>query len=409
MKSDNSRKVQLSLMMFFQFFIQGSWYVTMGTYLGKTLEFTGIQIGLAYSTAAIAAIISPVVVGMIADRFFSANRVLAFLNIIGSLLLFWLTRIESFSLFFPVLLLYSICFMPTMSLTNSISFANLANPVKDFSRIRLFGSFGWIGAGFLISAFGLEVYSTPFLIGAGVSLLAGLYALTLPYNAPVKTTEKATVNQILGFDAFKLTRDRSFLVLLVFSALICIPLAFYDSFTNLFITDVGIQNAAAAMSLGQIAEVIFLFTFPFFFLKLRYKGSIVAAIVAWIVMYGLFALGARTGETGFIYAVLPLHGFCFTFFFVTGQLFVDEKAPSSLRNSAQGLISFATYGIGKYLGTLIAGKVVDQYTVQEGYEWELIWIVPFAMALVFLIGFLFLFRENLQKREDLNGILPNNP
>ena len=267
-------KPKLSAMMLFQFFIQGSWYVTMGTYLGKTLGFTGVQIGLAYSTAAIAAIISPVVVGMIADRFFSANRVLAFLNITGALLLFWLTRIDSFSLFFPVLLFYSICFMPTMSLTTSISMANLENPAKEFSRIRLFGSFGWIGSGFLISALGIEAYSTPFLIGAGVSLMAGLYALVLPYSAPVKTEGKMTVGRILGFDAFKLTKDRSFLVLLVFSALICIPLAFYDSFTNLFITDIGIKNAAAAMSMGQIAEVIFLFSFPFFFLKLKYKGSI---------------------------------------------------------------------------------------------------------------------------------------
>ncbi len=400
----NTNKAKLSAMMFLQFFIQGSWYVTMGTYLGRTLEFSGVQIGLAYSTAAIAAIISPVIVGMIADRFFSAHRVLAFLNIVGAILLFSLTRIESFSLFVPVLLLYSICFMPTMSLTNSISFANLREPAKEFSRIRLFGSFGWICSGLLISALKIESYSTPFLIGAGISLLAGVYALTLPYNAPARNVEKAGVRQLLGFDAFKLTKDRSFLVLLVFSALICIPLAFYDSFTNLFITDVGIENAAAAMSLGQVAEVIFLFTFPIFFLKLRYKGSIVAAIAAWILMYGLFTLGAHTGQNGFIYAVLPLHGFCFTFFFVAGQLFVDEKAPSSLRNSAQGLIAFATYGVGKYLGTLIAGNVVDFYSAQGNYNWVSIWTVPFTMAIVFLTGFLFLFREDVKKRYDRDMI-----
>lgn len=394
-------------MMFFQFFIQGSWYVTMGTYLGRSLDFTGVQIGLAYSTAAIASIISPVVVGMIADRFFSANRVLSFLNIAGAILLVWLTQINSFSLFFPVLLLYSICFMPTMSLTNSISFVNLTNPAKEFSRIRLFGSFGWISAGLIISAMGLEPTSTPFLIGAVVSFLAGLYALVLPYQAPVKTAEKATIGQILGFDAFKLTKEKSFLVLLIFSALICIPLAFYDSFTNLFITDAGIDNAAAAMSMGQIAEVIFLFAFPFFFMKLNYKGSIVAAIVAWVLMYGFFTLGARTGQTGFIYAVLPLHGFCFTFFFVAGQLYVDEKAPSSLRNSAQGLIAFATYGVGKYLGSLIAGNVVDQYTVQGMYNWVSVWIIPFCMAVVLLIGFVCLFRENLKKRDELSETLPD--
>ncbi|MGI6078718.1 MAG: MFS transporter [Fastidiosipilaceae bacterium] len=394
---DRTKKTQLSLMMFLQFFIQGSWYVTMGTYMGETLHFTGVQIGLAYSTAAIAAIISPVIVGMVADRFFSANRVLAFLNIMGALLLVWLTQISHFSLFFPVLLLYTICFMPTMSLCNSISFENLLEPAKEFSRIRLFGSIGWIIAGIVISSMNLEMLSTPFLIAAGISFLAGLYAFSLPYKAPEKRAEKVTVGQILGFDAFKLTKDKSFLVLLVFSALTCIPLAFYDSFTNLFIVNLGINNAAAAMSMGQVVEVICLFVFPILFLKLRYKRSIVAAIVAWVLMYGFFALGAHTGQTGFIYAVLPLHGFCFTFFFVSGQLFVDEKAPTSLRNSAQGLITFATYGVGKYLGTLVAGNVVQQYTTAQGaYNWVSVWTVPFVMAVVILVGFVLLFREKIQ-------------
>lgn len=396
--NNKNRKAQLSFMMFLQFFIQGAWYVTMGTYMGKTLNFTGVQIGLAYSTAAIAAIISPIIMGMIADRFFSANRVLAFLNVVGAVLLFWLTKIHSFSLFFPVLLLYSICFMPTMSLTNSISFANLENPAKEFSRIRLFGSFGWIGSGLLISALDLEMFSTPFFIGAIVSFLAGLFALSLPYKAPIKIEKKTSIAQILGFDAFKLTKEKSFLVLLIFSALTCIPLAFYDSFTNLFITDEGINNAAAAMSLGQIAEVIFLFTFPIFFLKLGYKGSIVAAITAWVLMYGFFTLGAETGENAFLYAVLPLHGFCFTFFFVAGQLYVDEKAPLTLRNSAQGFITFATYGVGKYLGTLVAGNVVNKYTMDGQYDWVSVWTIPFMMAVLILIGFTFLFKESATKK-----------
>lgn len=392
MKNIN-RKSQLLIMMFLQYFIQGSWFVTMGTYLGQTLHFSGVQIGLAYGTAAIAAIISPVIVGIIADRFFSPNRVLAFLNILGSLLLFGLTRIDQFSLFLPTLLAYTICFMPTMSLCNSISFENLKDTSKEFSRIRLFGSFGWIVAGLLLSAFDLEALSTPFLIASVVSFLAGLYALVLPYKKPEKVVEKATVGQILGFDAFKLTKDKSFSVLLIFMALICIPLAFYDSFTNLFIVDEGINNAAAAMSLGQIAEVIFLFAFPFLFKKLKYKGSILAAIVAWVLMYGAFALGAFTGSNGFLYAVLPFHGFCFTFFFVTGQLYVDEAAPSSLRNSAQGLIAFATYGVGKLLGTMVAGNVVDYYSEGEVYNWVSIWMIPFVLTVFFLIGFVLLFRE----------------
>ena len=240
----------------------------MGTYLGQTLKLQVFN-GLAYAFAI--AIISPVFIGMIADRYFSPNRVLFVLNTIGAIILVLLTRITNFSLFFPVLLIYSICFMPTMSLTNSISFDNLKEPSKDFSRIRLFGSLGWIGAGLIISSRGLEPFATPFLIAAGISMFAGLFALLLPYKKPIQVENKISVSQILGFDAFKLTKDRSFFVLILISTLTCIPLAFYDSFTNLYITNVGIGNAAAAMSLGQVAEIIFLFTFPFFFLKLDIK------------------------------------------------------------------------------------------------------------------------------------------
>lgn len=389
-----TKKLQLSAMMFIQFFIWGSWYVTMGTYLGQTLNFTGVQIGLAYGTAAIASMISPFIVGMIADRFFSANQVMAFLNLVGAGLLFWLTQIKEFSVFFPVLFSYTICYMPTTALCNSISFENLKDPGKEFSRIRLLGSIGWIVAGVLVSFLNVEHLSTPFFI-AGVSSVLGVgLALLLPYKQPERSKEKVSLFKMLGFDAFKLTKERSFTILLLFSALTCIPLAFYDSFTNLYLNDVGIKNAAAAMSLGQIAEIIFLFTFPFFFAKLRYKGSIGVAIIVWMALYGFFALAASTGMNAFIYAALPFHGFCFTFFFVSGQLFVDEKAPSNLRNSAQGLIAFATYGVGKYLGTLVAGNVVDSYTIGESYNWIAIWTVPFILITLIFVGFMLFFKEN---------------
>lgn len=389
-----TKKLQLSSMMFVQFFIWGSWYVTMGTYLGQTLNFTGVQIGLAYGTAAIASMISPFIVGMIADRFFSANHVMAFLNLVGAGLLFWLTQIKEFSLFFPVLFAYTICYMPTTALCNSISFENLKDPGKEFSRIRLLGSIGWIAAGVLVSTLNIEHLATPFLI-AGISSVVGVgLALSLPYKKPERSQEKVSFFKMLGFDAFKLTKERSFSTLLIFSALTCIPLAFYDSFTNLYLNDTGISNAAAAMSLGQIAEIFFLFTFPFVFAKLRYKGSIGLAILVWMGLYGFLALAASTGFTAFIYAALPLHGFCFTFFFVSGQLFVDEKAPSHLRNSAQGLIAFATYGVGKYLGTLVAGNVVDKFTVNGTYEWISIWTTPLIMATLIFIGFMFFFKED---------------
>ena len=389
-----TKKLQLSAMMFIQFFIWGAWYVTMGTYLGQTLNFTGVQIGLAYGTAAIASMISPFIVGMIADRFFSANHVMAFLNLVGAGLLFWLTQIREFSLFFPVLFAYTICYMPTTALCNSISFENLKDPGKEFSRIRLLGSIGWIVAGVLVSFLNVEHLATPFLI-AGISSIVGTaLALLLPYKKPERSKEKVSFFKMLGFDAFKLTKERSFSILLIFSALTCIPLAFYDSFTNLYLNDIGIKNAAAAMSLGQIAEIIFLFTFPFFFAKLRYKGSIGIAIFVWMALYGFFALGASTGLTTFIYAALPFHGFCFTFFFVSGQLFVDEKAPSNLRNSAQGLIAFATYGVGKYLGTLVAGNIVDNYTSGGVYDWVTIWCAPLIMITVIFVGFMIFFKES---------------
>lgn len=391
------KKVQLSAMMFIQYFIWGAWYVTMGTYLGKTLHFTGIQIGLAYGTVAFASMISPFIVGMIADRFFSANRVMAFLNIVGAGLMFWLSTIRDFSLFFPVLFVYATCYMPTTSLANSISFDNLNDPGKEFSRVRLLGSIGWVISGFLLSALKAEATVIPFIITGIASVIGAIYALFLPYKAPVKSQEKVSFFKLIGFDAFKLTKDKSFSLLLLFSALICIPLAFYDSFTNLFLTSSGIENAAAAMSLGQIAEMLFLIAFPFFFMKWKYKRSIAAACIAWITMYSLFSLGAQTGTHAFIYSVLPLHGFCFTFFFVTGQLFVDEKAPLHLRNSAQGLIAFATYGVGKYFGTLIAGKVVDHHTLNGIYNWVSIWLIPLAIVSVVFICFLIFFKEDTTK------------
>ena len=387
-------KYKLSAMMFVQFFIWGSWYVTMGTYLGETLHFNGIQIGLAYGTVAIASMISPFIVGMIADRFFSANHVMAFLNIVGAGLLAWLSTIDDFSLFFPVLIIYSICYMPTTALCNSISFSNLKDPGNEFSRVRLLVSLGWIGACLLVSALKIEHLSSPFLIASFTSVLGAGIGLWLPTKTPAKQVAKVNIAQMLGFDAFKLTRQRSFTVLLVFSALTCMPLAFYDSFTNLFMNNTQINNAAAAMSMGQAVEICFLFTFPFFLRKLKFKGCIGTAIFVWIILYGLLAISAATGIKGLVYLALPLHGFCFTFFFVAGQLYVDKQAPENLRNSAQGLITFATYGAGKYIGTLIAGNVVNHHTSNGVYALDVIWTVPCLFACLIFAGFMLLFKEN---------------
>ena len=391
---NTQKKMQLSLMMFIQYFIWGSWYVVMGTYLRETLNFSGQQIGFAYLTAAIASIVSPFIVGMIADRYFSANRVMAFLNIIGSFLLIWISKIESPNLFLGILLLYTICYMPTTALANSISLDNLDNPEGEFSRVRLLGSIGWIVAGLLVSFLKIEHLSSPFLIAAGISIFGFFMALMLPYKAPVKKKEKETFFQILGSDALGLFKKKSFSLILIFSALGCIPLGFYDSFTNMFMNNLNLAYPAAAMSSGQAAEIVFLFTFPFFFSKLGYKKSFSAAMIAWVFLYGLFTLGSSTGLSELIYIALPLHGFCFTFFFVTGQLYVDAQAPRNLRNSAQGLIAFATYGVGKGMGAIISGKVVDINTLSDGsFNWVYIWGVPLIMMIIILVSFLMLFKN----------------
>ncbi|GAB1360607.1 nucleoside permease [Porphyromonadaceae bacterium] len=364
----------------------------MGTYLKYTLHFSGAQIGLAYSTAAIASMISPFIVGMIADRYFSANRVLAFLNAVGVVLLCLLTQVKEFSLFFPLLLLYTICYMPTTALCNSVSMVNLANPTKEFSRIRLLGSIGWIAAGVLVSFLKIEALATPFYIAAIASALGILITLWLPYRAPERIAG-IKWTQIIGIDAFRLIKDKPFAIIFIFSVLTCIPLAFYDSFTNVFLNSMQVQNAAAVMCSGQIVEIICLILFPLLFVKLRYKGSIGLSILIWTFLYGLLALSAYTNNTLWSYIALPLHGFCFTFFFVSGQLFVDEKAPANLRNSAQGLIAFATYGVGKYSGALISGQTVDLFTRDGVADWTSVWLIPMIFIFVVFVGFITLFKE----------------
>ena len=392
-------KIRLSIVMFIQFFIWGSWYITMGTYLKYTLHFSGAQIGLAYSTAAIASMISPFIVGMIADRYFSANRVMAFLNAVGVVLLCLLTQVKEFSLFFPLLLLYTICYMPTTALCNSVSMVNLANPTKEFSRIRLLGSIGWIAAGVLVSFLKIEALATPFYIAAIASALGIFITLWLPYRAPERIVG-IKWTQIIGIDAFRLIKDKPFAIIFIFSVLTCIPLAFYDSFTNVFLNSMQVQNAAAVMCSGQIVEIICLILFPLLFVKLRYKGSIGLSILVWIFLYGLLSLSAYTNNTLWAYIALPLHGFCFTFFFVSGQLFVDEKAPANLRNSAQGLIAFATYGVGKYRGALISGQTVDLFTRNGVADWTSVWLIPMIFIFVVFVGFVTLFKE----KKEINPV-----
>ncbi|MEK6479069.1 nucleoside permease [Catalinimonas sp. 4WD22] len=390
-------RMQLSGMMFLQFFVWGAWYVTLGTYLGVTLKFEGSQIGLAYSAFAIAAMISPFFVGMVADRFFPTERVLAVLHLLGAGLLYWLAQIEDFSLFYPVIIAYTLCFMPTIALTNSLSFENMENPGEQFPAIRVVGTISWIIVGLIVGYLDIEALNTPILIAAGSSVVMGLYCFTLPHTPPKSKGQKASVKDILGLDALKLMKDRSFAVLFIASLLICIPLSFYYSFANLFLNDIGVENAAGKMTMGQMSEILFLLLMPFFFKRFGYKIMLIVGMAAWGARYALFMFGNPTELVWMLYGGIILHGICYDFFFVTGQIYVDERAPKAVKNSAQGLITFATYGVGMFIGSWLSGIIVEANTVisddVKRYLWDQIWLVPAVLSVIVLVLFTIFFKE----------------
>ncbi len=392
-------RAQLSGMMFLEYFVWGAWYVTLGTYLGTTLQFEGTQIGLAYGAFAIAAMISPFFVGMVADRFFPTERVLGVLHLVGGAILYYLTTIEDFALFYPVIIAYTLCFMPTIALTNSLSFHHMDNPGKEFPGVRVLGTISWIIAGLIIGYLNIESQSTPILIAAGMSVVMGLYSFTLPHTPPRSKGEKASWQDIIGLDALKLMKERSFAVLFIASLLICIPLSFYYSFANLFLNNIGVENAAGKMTMGQMSEILFLLLMPFFFKRLGYKKMLIIGMAAWALRYVLFMMGNPSELVWMLYGGIILHGICYDFFFVTGQIYVDERAPKNIKNAAQGLITFATYGVGMFIGSLLSGVIAENYTIdQSTYLWDKIWLVPAVLSAIVLVLFTVFFREKRAKR-----------
>ncbi|HUT24037.1 MAG TPA: nucleoside permease [Sumerlaeia bacterium] len=403
-------RIQLSAMMFLQFFIWGAWCVTMGTYLGK-IGFQGGDIGKAYSTTGWAAIISPFFVGMIADRFFSAEKVLALMHLVGGVVLYWVSTITAPGAFFWVLLLYALCYMPTLALTNAISFHQMTRPDQEFPAIRVLGTIGWIIAGWIVGLMKIEATAIPLRIAAGCSIVMGLYCLALPHTPPRSAGKKVTVGDVLGLEALKLLKAPSFAVFVICSLLVCIPLQFYYAFTNPFLNESGMVNAAGKQTFGQMSEVIFMLVMPFFFARLGVKRMLMVGMLAWACRYVLFAFGNNEALVWMFYIGILLHGICYDFFFVTGQIYVDQKAPVQVRASAQGFIAFVTLGVGTVLGTRIAGAIVqgrEILGVVEGVEkvvnhnWKGIWLIPAAMAAIVLVIFAILFREknNAKKTED---------
>lgn len=391
----NSTRFQLMAMMFLLYFVWGAWYGQMSKYMFTELGATGVQVGNAYAAFSIAMIIAPFFVGMIADRYFAAQKVLGILNLVGAGILYLLSEVKDPDTFFWVILAYCITFAPAMSLTTSIAMQQVTNSEKDFPAIRVMGTVAWIAVTNIIGYYEIGGTALIFKISMFTAAFLGVYSFFLP-DTPPKPSSHTSFSDILGLDAFKLFKDRSFAIFFISSLLICIPLSFYYAMANPSLTDSGMTNVENKMSLGQASEVVFMLLIPLAFSRFGVKWMLVVGLIAWIIRFIGFGYGDASSEW-LLYLAIVLHGVCYDFFFVTGQIYTDSKAGEQYRSSAQGLISIATYGIGMGIGSWIAGVVADMYTVDNVKNWTSIWMVPAGIAAVVLVLFVLFFRDNKVK------------
>ncbi len=401
----SATRIQLSAMMFLEFFIWGGWFVTLGTFLGNNLSANGDQVADVFSTQSWGAIIAPFIIGLIADRFINAEKILGALHIAGAFLMYQMYNAGTISVFYPYVLGYMILYMPTLALVNSVSFNQMKNPEKEFSGIRVWGTIGWIVAGLLISyLFHWDTEANTksgmlrntFLL-SGISALAlGLLSFTLPKTPPShQKGEKISLRQILGLDALKLLKDKNFAIFFIASILICIPLAFYYQNTHPFLSNIGIENPTGKMTIGQLSEVLFLLALPVFFAKFGFKKTILVGMLAWALRYTLFAFGNAGALSYMILIGIALHGVCYDFFFVSGQIYTNAKAGEKYKSAAQGLITLATYGVGMLIGFKIAGKITDAYAISENiFNYKMIWLIPAAIAAAVMVLFILFFNND---------------
>ena len=393
--------------MFLNYVVWGAWYVTIGTWLTATLKFSGTQTGAVFGTAALACMISPLIVGLVADRWFATERVLSALHLIGAVLLYLIAQATTFPAVYGLMLAYSLCFFPTIPLTNSLTLRNISDAPSQFPLIRVFATIGWIVISLIIGHLGVEASSKQFLIAAGCSLAMSLFSLTLPHTPPAGSGSKATWRGLLGLDALVMMKQRSFLVFVVASVLACIPLTFYFSFTNAYLNEVGLQNAAGKMSLGQVSEVGVMLLMPLIYRRFNLKSILLLGLIAWSVRYTLLAFGNAGSQVWMFYAAILLHGVCFDFFFMTGQLYTDQEAPPHLRSTAQGFLTFLTYGVGMFTGAVLSGIAVDFFTkIGPGgaliRNWNGFWLSSGAGAfLIFLlVVFFFHSKKGVQTKQE---------
>jgi nucleoside transporter len=397
-------RFKLSLMMFLEFFIWGAWFVTMGTYLAQALSSEGFQIAAAYSTQSLGAIIAPFVIGLIADRFFAAQRILAILHFGGAILMYLAAQAGQFAAFYPYILLYMIIYMPTLALVNAVSFRQMKDPSRDFALIRVWGTVGWIAAGLIIGFLGWEKESrleNTFYMASAVSAFLGFFSFLLPDTPPKGKSDKApTVREMLGLDALKLLNDRNYLMFFIASVLVCIPLAFYYQNANLFLNELGMENAAGTMTLGQMSEVGFMVLLPLFLRRFGLRTTLLVGMGAWALRYVLFAFGDTGQGVWMLFFGILLHGICYDFFFVSGQIYTDHKAGDKVKSAAQGLITLATYGAGMLIGFWLSGLVANTYAVEGGgHAWRMVWLIPAAIAAGVLVFFALAFKpEKIEAR-----------
>jgi nucleoside transporter len=398
-----SSQVKLSTMMFLQFFIWGAWYTTVPLYM--TQAGMGTLTHWPYSVNPIAAIAAPFFLGLIADRFFPTEKVLAVLHLLGGAIMFLVPQTSATpTLFILMLLAYNLCYMPTLGLANSLAFHHIKDQERQFPVIRVFGTIGWIVAGlfisFVLSRFvsGVpEQTPMPIYTAATASILLGLFSFTLPHTPPPARGQRVSVRSIIGLDALAQLGSRPFYVFLAASFLLCIPLAAYYNFTPTFVANSGVRNVAATLTLGQMSEVVFMLLMPLFFIRLGVKKMLLVGMGAWVLRYVLFSLAAPNALFWMIVIGILLHGICYDFFFVTGQIYVDKKSTPGVRGQAQGFLVLVTYGVGMLIGAQIAGNVfnrflagADQLTLDQ---WASFWRLPAAFAAIVLVLFGIFFRE----------------